>query len=139
MTPRRLLVVLSAAQLAAGLAGLAVAVRRRVPYDIPLMHGRPEHVGRDSLTMGTAYSAPVPMLAAQAAAVVRLATRPSDGARRTLGGLGATMVLGYLMERSDRRRLRPSGFDAVETPVAVAGLGLAAAMAVLGHQERSGA
>jgi hypothetical protein len=139
MTPRRLLVVLSSAQLAAGLAGLAVAVRRGVPYDIPLMHGRVEHVRRDAATMGTAYSAPVPMLAAQAAAIVRLAAGPSDGARRTLGGLGATMVAGYLLERADRRRLRPSGWDAVETPVAVAGLGLAAVMAVLGHQERSGA
>ena len=137
MTPRRLLVLLSSAQLAAGLAGLAVAVRRRVPYDIPFLHGSADSVRRDALTMGTAYSAPVPMLAAQAAAIVRLAGRPSDGARRTLGGLGAAMVAGYLVERADRRRLRPSGWDAVETPVAAAGLGLAAAMAVLGHQAGS--
>ena len=139
MTPRRLLVSVSAAQLAVGLGGLAVALRRRVPYDVPFLHGRPEHVARDSLTMGTAYSAPVSMLTAQAAAIARLAAGPSDGARRALGGLGATMVLGYLMERSDRRRLIPSGWDPVETPIAVAGLGLAAAMAVLGHQEGSGA
>jgi hypothetical protein len=139
MTPRRLLVTLSAAQLATGLAGLAVAVRRRVPYDIPLLHGRPDRVGHDALTMGTAYSAPAPMLVAQAAAILRLAAGPSDGARRALGGLGAAMVAGYLLERADRRRLRPGGFDAVETPVAVAGLGLAAAMAALGHQAGSGA
>jgi len=139
MTPRRLLVVLSAAQLAVGLLGQVVALRRRTPYDLPFVSGRPEHVGRDSLWMGTAYSAPAPMLAAQAAAIRSLAQGPDDGARRALGALGALMVPGYLMERSDRRRLRPSGWDAVETPIAVAGLGLAAAMAVLGHQERSGA
>jgi hypothetical protein len=48
------------------------------------------------------------------------------------------MVPGYLMERYDREHLRPGGLDPVETPIALSGLGLAAAMAVLGHQERSG-
>jgi hypothetical protein len=139
MTPRRLLVVLSTAQLVAGLLGQVVALRRRVPYDLPFVSGTPEHVGRDSLWMGTAYSAPAPMLAAQAAAIRQLTHGPDDGARRALGALGALMVPGYLMERAGRRRLRPGGFDPVETPVALAGLVLAAAMAVLGHQERSGA
>ena len=44
--------------------------------------------------------------------------------------LGALMVPGYLVERYDRAHLRH--WDPVETPVAAAGLGLAAAMAVLG-------
>jgi hypothetical protein len=44
------------------------------------------------------------------------------------------MVPGYLMERYDREHLRPGGFDAVETPLALTALGLAATMAVLGHQ-----
>jgi hypothetical protein len=79
------------------------------------------------------------MLAAQAWAIARLARGPSDGARRTLGALGVTMLVGYPIEREVRRRLRPGGFDAVETPIAFAGTALAAAMAVLGHQERSGA
>jgi hypothetical protein len=139
MTPRRLLVVLSTAQLAAGLLGQVVALRRRTPYDVPFASGKPEHVGRDSLWMGTAYSAPAPMLAAQAAAIRQLSRGPDDGARRALGALGALMVPGYLMERAGRRRLRPGGFDPVETPLAAAGLVLAAAMAVLGHQEPSGA
>jgi hypothetical protein len=139
MTPRRLLVSVSAAQLAAGLLGAVVAVRRKVLFDFFLMRGRPERVGRDALWLGTAYSAPNPMLAAQAWAIVRLTRGPSDGARRALGGLGAAMVVGYPIERAVRRRLRPGGFDPVETPVALAGLGLAAAMAVLGHQARSGA
>jgi hypothetical protein len=41
------------------------------------------------------------------------------------------MVWGYLGERVVRQRLG-GDFDAVETPVAVSGLGLAAAMAVTG-------
>jgi hypothetical protein len=48
------------------------------------------------------------------------------------------MVPGYLMERYDRQHLRPGGWDPVETPVVVAGLSLAAAMAVLGHRSASG-
>jgi hypothetical protein len=45
------------------------------------------------------------------------------------------MVPGYLMERYGREHLRPGGWDPVETPVVVAGLGLAGAMGVLGHRE----
>jgi hypothetical protein len=79
------------------------------------------------------------MLAAQLFATRSLARGPDDGARRMLGMLGAMMVPGYLLERFGRAHLRPGGFDPVETPVVVAGVGLAAAMAVLGHQAASGA
>jgi hypothetical protein len=137
MTPRRLLVLLSTAQLAAGMAGLVVAVRRRRPYDLPFLAGSPAHVGRDSLWMGTAYSAPAPMLLAQAWATANLRRGPDDGARRMLGMLGALMVPGYLLERSGRRHLSAGGLDAVETPVVLAGAGLAAAMAALGHRAAS--
>jgi hypothetical protein len=135
MTPRRLLVLLSTAQLAAGIAGLVVAVRRRRPYDLPLLRGSDRHVGRDSLWMGTAYSAPLPMLLAQAWATANLRRGPDDGARRMLGMLGALMVPGYLLERSGREHL--TSVDPVETPVVLAGTALAAAMAVLGHRESS--
>jgi hypothetical protein len=134
MTPRHLLVTVSTAQLAAGLAGLAVALRRRRPYDLPFAAGSPEHVVRDSLWMGTAYSAPVPMLATQAWAAAALLRRPDDAARRLLGLLGALMVPGHLLERSGRLRLSPAGADPVETPVVAAGVALAAVMAVLGHR-----
>ena len=137
MVPRRLLVAVSAGQLAAGLAGLAVALRRRRPYDIPLLRGTAARVARDSLWIGTAYSAPTPMLLAQAAATVQLARRQADGSRRLLGRLGALMAPGYLLERSVRAHLSPSGADPVETPVVAAGLGLAVAMAVLGHRSAS--
>jgi hypothetical protein len=138
MAPRQALVAISAAQLAAGVAGQVIALRRRHPYDTPVMGGRPEHVGRDSVLSGTALSAPVVMLAAQAWAIRRLQARPADGARRALAGLGALMVAGYLAERLCRTRLTPGGFDPVETPVVVAGLLGAAAMGVLGHRDQAG-
>lgn len=130
-----LLARLSAAQLAGGLAGQALAVMRRAPYDIPFGTGRPEDVVRDSFTNGTAFSAPVHMLVLQGWATRRLARRPGDVlARRVLRVLGAVMVAGYLMERRDRQRLTPGGADAVETPLVVTSLGLAAAMALAGRR-----
>lgn len=146
MTPRRLLVAISTGQLLAGVAGWAVAVRRRRSWDLRqpwapwrLLHGSTEHVGRDSLWAGTAYSAPAVMLAVQLAAIRRLAAGPDDGARRLLGASGAVMTPGYLGERYVRAHLRPEGWDPVETPLVVASIALAAAMAVLGHRSGSGA
>lgn len=137
MTPRRLLVLVSAAQLVAGVAGLVVAVRRRRPYDLPFVRGQAGHVGRDSLWMGTAYSAPLPMLLGHAWATANLHRGPDDGARRMLGMLGVLMVPGYLLERSGREHLVPGATDPVETSVILAGTTLAAAMAVLGHRAAS--
>jgi|1185.fasta_scaffold181982_2 hypothetical protein len=138
MTTRSTLVAASAVQLAAGVAGQLVALRRRRNYDVGFMRGSPDQVGRDSLWAGTAYSAPSYMLAAQAWATARLRRRPADGARRLLGMLGVLMVPGYLMERHSRAHLRPGGLDPVETPVVVVGLLGAAAMGVLGHRDQAG-
>jgi hypothetical protein len=138
MAPRHALVAVSTAQLAAAVAGQLVALRRRRNYDVGFMRGSPEHVGRDSFWAGTAYSAPSYMLAAQAWAIARLRRGPDDGARRLLGMLGVVMVPGYLMERYGRAHLRPGGLDPIETPILLAGVGLAAAMGVLGHRESSG-
>jgi hypothetical protein len=137
MNRDRLLVLVSAAELAAGVAGMTVALKRRRAYHVPLMHGSPDNVARDSVVMGTALSAPITMLVTQAVATVRLA-RGDERARRRLGGLGATYVSGYLAEELVRSRLRRSGFDAVETPLVVMGIGLAAAMAALGLIGTSG-
>lgn len=125
---------MSAAQLACGIAGQAVALRRHRAYDVWVLglRGRPDQVGRDSWLMGTALSAPVVMLAIQGLATARLAAGPSRAAARTLGLLGATMVGGYLVEKIGRARLTAQGADSLETPVVAAGLGLAAAMATLG-------
>ena len=138
MALRSALVAVSAAQLASGLAGQLVALRRRRNFDVGFLKGSPDHVGRDSFWAGTAYSAPSYMLAAQAWATSRLRRGPDDGARRLLGMLGVLMVPGYLMERHGRARLRPGGLDPIETPVVLTGLGLAAAMGVLGHRDQAG-
>jgi hypothetical protein len=128
----RLLATVSAAQLASGLGGMALAIRRRHAFDVPFWRGRPSAVGRDCVLMGTALSAPVVMLAAQAWAIAALLRRPDASAERALGGLGAAMTAGYLAERLVRQRLIPAGWEKAETPVVVAGISLAAAMAVLG-------
>ncbi len=132
MKDSQLLAAVSAAQLAFGLSGMTVAICRHRAFDIPFWHGQPSTVGRDSLLMGTALSAPVMMLGAQAWAAATLAWRPNLAAERVLGGLGAAMVAGYLSERLVRERLLPSGWDAVETSVVTAGMSLAAVMALLG-------
>ena len=136
MDDDQVLVAVSAAQLATGVGGLALALRRRHAFDIPFMRGQESAVGRDSLLMGTALSAPAVMLSAQAGAITALLRGPSPAARRVLGGLGAAMVAGYLAERLVRHRLAPSGWDAAESPVIVAGISLAAAMALLGLRGR---
>lgn len=46
------------------------------------------------------------------------------------------MVIGYLGEDLVRQRLRPSGWDKVESPLAAVGLALASAMALAGLGKR---
>jgi hypothetical protein len=135
MTPRAALVSVSSAQLAVQLAGLAVAVRRHRNYDVGFMRGSPRHVVRDSVWAGTAYSAPVYLIAAQWWATARLRRQPDDGARRLLGMLGVLYGPGYLFERYVRAQL--VRIDPLETPIALASIWLAAAMGVLGHRESS--
>lgn len=147
MRRRRLLAGLSAAQLTCGVAGLVIAVMRRHPYDILWFRGHPEDVARDALGMGTALSAPMPMLVSQGAmtvALLRVPERATQGqglraglatsrvAESGLAVLGAAMVPGYLGERHVRHVLSRGGWDPVESPLAGVGLGLAAAMAVMG-------
>jgi hypothetical protein len=138
MTRRSVLVSVASAQLALQLAGLAVALRRGRFYDVGFMRGSPERIRRDAVWAGTAFSAPTTMLAAHTWAIRRLRSRPDDGARRVLGLLGVAYGPGYLSERFVRASLRPGGWDRVETPLVAAAIGLAVAMGVLGHQERSG-
>ena len=129
---RTWLAIASTVQLGASVAGLVVSVRRRHPYDFLFLHGKADKVARDAFGMGTPLSAPAAMLAAQGAAIVQLARGRTGRPEQVLAGLGSAMVPGYLGETLVRRRLRPSGFDRVETPVAVTGLTMAAAMALLG-------
>jgi pimeloyl-ACP methyl ester carboxylesterase len=137
----RLLAAVSVAQLATGAAGMVLALRRRHPYHVFWMRGRVDAIARDAILKGTALSAPLPNLLVQAALTAVAARRPSRGAARALAGLGALQVLGYLGERLVRRRLRPSGWDPVESPLILAGLALAGTMAALGSrtERRDGA
>jgi hypothetical protein len=48
MTRDRRLATVAAAQLGAGLVGMALAVRRRHQYDFLFLHGHPDHVARDA-------------------------------------------------------------------------------------------
>ena len=132
MTRDRRLAIVSAAQLATGLVGMAVAVRRRHEYDFFFLHGHPDHVARDTVLMGTAFSAPATMLAAQAVAAGRLWGGPSRPACLMVVGLGMAMVPGYLGEKLVRRRLTRSGYDRLETLLVIAGIQLAALMALFG-------
>lgn len=132
MEEKQVLAAVSAAQLLSGLGGMALAIRRRHAFDIPFWRGQPSAVGRDCVLMGTALSAPLVMLAAQAWAIAVLLRRPDAAADRTLGSLGAAMTAGYLAERLVRQRLAPAGWDRAETPVVVAGISLSATMAVIG-------
>jgi hypothetical protein len=132
MDRAQVLTAVSAAQLASGVAGMVVALRRRHPYDVFWMHGQSEQIARDTIFKGTALSAPVSNLLMHAAMTAVVASRPSRRAEQALGGLGALLVAGYLGERLVRQRLRPSGWDGLESPLLVVAIGLAAAMAGLG-------
>ncbi len=137
MAHRATLVGVSSIQLAAQLAGHVVALRRRRHFDVPFMVGSPEHVVRDWLWFGTAYSAPPYLLGLQVWAIARLLRGPDDRARWVLHRLGTGLAVGYPSERWNRARLRPGGFDPVETPVVAAGWSGAIAMAVLAGRGRS--
>jgi hypothetical protein len=132
------LVAISTAQLVAGTAGQVLAVRRGLAFDIAVIgwKGRPDRVARDSWLLGTGLSAPVLMLAIQAAATARLAAGGSQDYARALGVLGAAMTGGYLVEHEFRKAVTPTSWDRAITPVAVAGFALALAMARLGLSRR---
>lgn len=128
------LVGVSLAQLACGLVGMAVAIRHGHAYDVGFMKGSPERVARDSILTGTALSAPVAMLASQAALTTVVAARGSERAASGLQVLGVLMVSGYLAERLVRHRLSRRGWEPFESPLVAAGVGLAVAMCLLGRQ-----
>jgi hypothetical protein len=134
MTHRSALVAVASAQLAAQLGGHVVALRRRRHFDVPFMTGSPEHLVRDWLWFGTAYSGPPYLLGPQIWAVGRLLRGPDERARRVLRWIGTGLTLGYLSERYARIRVRPGGFDPAETPIVVTGWGCALAMAVLARR-----
>src|SRR3954452_22874488 len=111
MTRRSVLVAVSSVQVAAQLAGHLVALRRRRHFDVPFLTGSPDHLVRDWLWFGTAFSAPPYLLGPQIWATARLLRGgPDDRARWVLGWLGTGLTVGYLSERLNRTRVRPGGF-----------------------------
>ena len=134
MTNRSVLVAVASTQLAAQLVGHVVAVRRRRAFDVPFMAGDPDHLVRDWLWFGTAYSAPPYLLGPQCWAIARLLRGPDERARWVLRWLGTGLTLGYLSEKWNRVRVGPAGFDRLETPVVVTGWSGAAAMALLARR-----
>ena len=131
---RPTLAAVATAQLAAQAAGHVLALRRRRHFDVPFLTGSPDHLVRDWLWFGTAFSAPPYLVGPQAWAVARLLRGPDDRARWVLRWVGTGMTCGYLSERLVRARVRPGGLDPLETPVVVVGWGCAAAMAVLARR-----
>jgi hypothetical protein len=117
---------------------MAIGLRRRHPYDVFWMHGDADAIGRDAIFKGTALSAPVSNMVIQAAMTGVVARWPSRRAAQALGGWGALLVAGYLGERLVRQRLRPSGWDPVESPLLMVAIGLAAAMAGLSRRVGEG-
>jgi hypothetical protein len=134
MAHRSTLVAVSSIQLAAQVAGHVVAVRRRRHFDVPFMTGSPEHLVRDWLWFGTAFSAPPYLLGPHIWAVTRLLRGPDDRAQWVLRWLGTGLTLGYLSERLVRARVSHGGFDPLETPIVAGGWGGAMAMAVLARR-----
>ncbi|WP_222262967.1 hypothetical protein [Modestobacter marinus] len=139
MAHRATLVAVSSIQLAAQFIGHAVALRRRRHFDVPFLAGSPEHIVRDWLWFGTAYSAPPYLLGLQVWAIARLLRGPDDRACWVLHRLGTGLTLGYPNERWNRVRMRPRGFDPLETPIVAAGWSGAMAMAVLARRGRGAA
>ena len=131
MTHRTTLVAVASAQLAAQAAGHLVALRRRRSFDVPFLTGSPEHLVRDWLWFGTAYSGPPYLLGLQVWALGRLLRGDDDRARWVLRWVCTGLSLGYPSERWVRVRLTPGGLDPVETPVVAVGWGGALATAVL--------
>ena len=138
VTPARRLALVSAGQLACGLAGMGVAVRRRRFFDVALVHmrGSPQRVLQESVFNGTALSAPVTMLTLQGVAIAGVARRSSKGWARVLGILGALMVPGFMSERHVRHILSRNGWEPVESLLVVVSMVLSVAMAVLAWRVR---
>lgn len=109
MERRRLLASVSAAQLASAVTGMALALKRGHNFDVGFMSGHPDNVARESIFQGTAFSAPVATLLAQATATAVLARRPSIVAVRTIGIIGGFNIPGFLSERLVRQRLSRAG------------------------------
>ncbi len=120
----------SAAQLAVHLVQARTAIRYRIPFDLPVGHGRPENIHRDMWFIGSGMAAPWPLLAAQTAGTIALFRPHPRWLPRAMGWLGVVYVAGYLVERSVRDSFRNPNAHA--TALNAAATILSAVMAVVG-------
>jgi hypothetical protein len=125
----------SSVHLAATLTGMGTAMSRRSPFDVPFLHGDPNRMGPQSIVFGTALSEPIVMLIAETGGLALLVLRDSHAARILLRALGASNIVGYLLERHVRYRLRCNGWDALESPLILTGIAASAMMVVLSRDE----
>jgi hypothetical protein len=75
------------------------------------------------------------MMVAELCTLAVLIARDNHRAVVELGLAGASNVPGYLLEHGVRTRFPPSGWDQMESPLAVVELALSAAMAALAAPE----
>lgn len=122
----------SALQLVTGTLALRYAVERGLAVDIAGIRRRGADVPRDSWFLGTGITPPILMMAVQAVATGCVLGHTNRAAARTLGVLGAVMVVGYVGERETRSALTPGRWDPRVAPLTAAGLALAVPMAALG-------
>jgi ABC-type phosphate transport system permease subunit len=132
MTARCTLAFVSGMHVVTTTLALRYAVERGLAVDAAGVHRAPENVPRDAYFLGTGVTPPLVFTGVQAIAATVVLCRPSSVAARTLGILGAVMLVGYAVERETRRALRPGHWDSRVTPLTAAGAALAVPMAVLG-------
>ncbi len=125
--------VISTLQLIVHLMGARQSLRERIPYDLPMAHGKPEDVSRDMWTMGSGMAAPWPMLAAHAVGTVFAFGKPRRWPTLVLRSIGVVYVLGYLGESGVRESFRRPNEYTLPNGTALA---LAIAMVVRGFTLR---
>lgn len=132
VTPRCTLAFVSGMHVVAAILALPYAVDRGLAMDAAGIRRSPGDVPRDAYFLGTGITPPLVFTGIEAVTASVVLCRPSRAAARTLGVLGAVMIVGYAVERETRRALRPAHWDSRVTPLTAAGVALALPMAVLG-------
>jgi hypothetical protein len=137
MTPRCTLAFVSGLHVVTAVAALDYAVERGLAMDAVGIRRSADDMPLDAYLLGTGVTPPIVFMGVQAVAATVVLCRPSPVAARTLGVLGAVMIVGYAIERETRRALHPQNWDSRVTPLTGAGAALAVSMAVLGLRTAS--
>ena len=124
----------SAAQLATGVAGMIVALRRRHPYDVFWMHGQAETVARDAILRGPRCQRRFRTCSPSRHDGAGGPAAAQPGRRSGSGRPGRAPSARVPRRTAGAAAPAPISWDAVESPLAAAGIGLAGAMAALGSR-----